>query len=114
MKILETLAKTPSLVTAVSQANNLHSDLTSENIAAMDTAWSSKSSNIELTIKNISNNSLSNYLTDFINSNPAEVEVFVTDLKGLNIAMTDRTSDYLQSDEEWWKSTYANGSGEFM
>jgi methyl-accepting chemotaxis protein len=39
------------------------------------------------------------------------VEVFVTDVKGLNIAMTDRTSDFLQGDEGWWKSAFENGTG---
>lgn len=35
----------------------------------------------------------------------------MTDLKGLNIAMTSTTSDYLQADEGWWKSAFNNGSG---
>ena len=111
VKILETLARTPSLVSDVTEANELRAGLTSEQIAAMDHAWSSNSPDAEQAINGVANNNLSSYLIEFIQSNPAEVEVFVTDLKGMNIAMTDKTSDFLQSDEEWWKSTYSNGIG---
>ncbi len=111
VKILETLSKTPSLISAVSQANSERLDWTAQQIDSMDAAWKAEQSSIQQTVDGVSNNSLSSYLTDFIKSNPSEVEVFVTDVKGLNIAMTDRTSDFLQSDEEWWQSAYANGSG---
>jgi len=47
----------------------------------------------------------------FIERFPEQVEVFLTDIQGLNIAMTNRTSDYLQSDEEWWQKAYAGGGG---
>ena len=112
VKILETLAKTPSLVSAVAESNQLRADWTTEKITGMDKSWISKDPSMEKTVSEIENNSLSEYLVNFINDNPAEVEVFVTDLKGLNLAMTDRTSDFLQSDEEWWKSTFSNGSGD--
>jgi len=111
VQILETLARTPSLIAAVTDANLAHSEWSASEIAAIDVAWSSRNSSIELTISGIEKNDLSAYLIDFINNNPDEVEVFVTDLKGVNIAMTDRTSDYLQSDEDWWISTYAGGAG---
>lgn len=42
---------------------------------------------------------------------PAHVEVFVTDLHGGIVAMTNRTSDYAQADESWWQATYNNGKG---
>ena len=112
VKILETLAKTPSLVSAVAESNQLRADWTTEKITGMDKSWISKDPSMEKTVSEIENNGLSEYLVNFINDNPAEVEVFVTDLKGLNLAMTDRTSDFLQSDEEWWKSTFSNGSGD--
>lgn len=42
---------------------------------------------------------------------PGEIEVFITDIYGLNVAMSGRTGDYLQSDEGWWKAAFANGQG---
>jgi hypothetical protein len=40
------------------------------------------------------------------------MEVFATDLYGVNVAMTARTSDYVQSDEAWWQSAYNDGQGQ--
>lgn len=36
-------------------------------------------------------------------------EVFLTNRFGANVAQTDVTSDYLQSDEDWWREARANG-----
>ena len=36
-------------------------------------------------------------------------EVFVTNKYGVNIAQTNRTSDYLQADEEWWQEALKKG-----
>ena len=37
------------------------------------------------------------------------VEIFVMDNKGLNVAQTDPTSDYMQGDEDKWQKTFAAG-----
>jgi len=111
LKVLETLARTPSLVEAVKQANLDRASLTETDIAALDKEWQDKNPAIEPTIQEIESNNLTGYLKEFIQQNPDEIEVFVTDIKGLNIAMTNRTSDFLQGDEGWWKSTFAEGKG---
>ncbi len=111
VKVLETLAQTPSLVLAVKQANLARADWTAEKIATLDKAWINKDPSIEGTIKEISGNEISTYLKTFIKNNSEEVEVFATDIKGLNIALTDRTSDFLQGDETWWQTAFANGNG---
>ncbi|HEX7557029.1 MAG TPA: cache domain-containing protein, partial [Leptolinea sp.] len=111
LKVLETLARTPSLVEAVKQANLDRASLTETDIAALDKDWQDKNPTIEPTIQEIESNNLTGYLKEFIKQNPDEIEVFVTDIKGLNIAMTNRTSDFLQGDEGWWKSTFAEGKG---
>lgn len=36
-------------------------------------------------------------------------EIFVTNSYGVNIAQTNRTSDYLQADEEWWQRARKDG-----
>jgi methyl-accepting chemotaxis protein len=110
-KLLETLAKTPSLVNAVIQANLDRKDWSPAMIQSQDRAWTDKDPAMEATVGEIGKNETSAYLIDFLTSNPEEVEVFVTDIRGLNIGMTDRTSDFLQADENWWKSTFADGNG---
>ena len=42
---------------------------------------------------------------------PDEVEVFITDVQGLIVGLSERTGDYLQADEGWWIEAYNNGKG---
>jgi len=42
---------------------------------------------------------------------PSHVEVFLTDKYGRNAAQIEPTSDYIQSDEEWWQHAYHDGKG---
>lgn len=42
---------------------------------------------------------------------PDNVELVITDRFGATIAASSRTSDYLQSDEEWWQAAWNNGNG---
>jgi methyl-accepting chemotaxis protein len=111
LQVLETLARTPSLVAAVKQANLDRAAWTEEELIAMDKKWVDKNPEIEPIVQEIEASDLTAYLKAFIAKNPEELEVFVTDIKGFNIAMTDRTSDFMQSDEGWWKSTYSDGKG---
>jgi len=110
-KLLETLAKTPSLIDAVKEANMERKDWSPGMIQSQDRAWTNKDPVMEDTISEIAGNETSAYLMDFHKSNPQEVEVFVTDIRGLDIGMTNRTSDFLQADEDWWRSTFADGIG---
>ena len=66
---------------------------------------------IQELINSIKQNSVSTRLRVFIENFPEEVEVFVTDMRGLNVAMTERTGDYWQADEGWWEGAYAAGFG---
>ncbi len=50
-------------------------------------------------------------LVGFQETNKGFSEVFVTDGRGLVVAATNKTSDYLQADEAWWTDTFAGGRG---
>ena len=111
LKVLETLAMTTSLVDAVKAANLERAEYTDADISSLDQAWIDDEPSIQAQVAAVANNELSDYLKSFIAKNLDEVEVFVTDIRGLNVAMTDRTSDFWQGDEGWWKSTFADGKG---
>lgn len=116
VKALRTLALSPDIIQAASTTNVKYigrdqQDIDTE-IARLDKAWKDNDPSIEDLVKSIADNDLSGRLREFIKTFPEEVEVFITDIQGLNIAMTDRTSDYLQADEEWWQSTFKGGAGE--
>ena len=111
VNVMETLAKTPSIIAAVKGVNRARAGWTPEMIASQDKAWVDQQPIIKTTVQEIARNPISTYLINFRRGNPEEVEVFVTDRKGLNLAMTDQTSDFLQADEDWWKSAFAGGNG---
>ncbi|PKN97909.1 MAG: hypothetical protein CVU42_14290 [Chloroflexi bacterium HGW-Chloroflexi-4] len=111
VKVLETLSRTPSLIDAIALANEERADLTDKDIESLDQAWKDDLPSIASEVFKVSNNVTTKFLKEFIKQNPQEVEVFVTDVKGLNVAMTDRTSDFWQADEGWWNSAYAEGKG---
>ena len=37
------------------------------------------------------------------------VEIFITDRHGYNVAVSNPTSDFVQSDEDWWQRAWENG-----
>ena len=47
------------------------------------------------------------YLRQQIASSPFFAEVFFTDRNGFNVALTNPTSDFVQSDEKWWKNAWS-------
>ncbi len=49
------------------------------------------------------------YLQNQLNQSPHFGEIFFTDVNGFNVAMTNPTSDFVQSDESWWTSAFQNG-----
>ena len=57
------------------------------------------------------NNQAALELREFQRSFPNNAEVFITDVYGGQAGTTNRTSDYLQSDESWWQAAYNNGQG---
>ncbi len=60
-------------------------------------------------VARVLNNDVADQLRKYRDRFPEQVEVFLTDLQGLSVATTNRTSDYLQSDEEWWQTAIQNG-----
>lgn len=111
LEVLETLARTPSLIDEIKATNLDRAELTEEDRAAFDQAWIDENPSMNAEVNSIQSNELTAFLKKFIEKNPEQIEVFATDQNGLIVAMTDRTSDFLQSDEGWWQSAYADGSG---
>ncbi|HPH95664.1 MAG TPA: methyl-accepting chemotaxis protein [Anaerolineaceae bacterium] len=109
---LQALALAPEIVSAVEEANAARADWDEAKIKELDQAWKDKAASIQEIEAGVQNNPTSDLLKAFLKKFPAEVEIFVTDVKGLNIAMTDRTSDFLQGDEGWWQQAYASGRGD--
>jgi len=115
VKALQALALSPSIVRAVSLANFAYTDKAQETInneiAVMDKQWKDGDIAIDPLVNTILSSVTSNEINNFMKNFPDEVEVFVTDVQGLNIGMSGRTGDYLQADEGWWEKAFNEGSG---
>lgn len=88
-------------------------------IEQRDVAWTSADWEVITPLmQGLIENSVSDILREHASSYPARMldvpydmypEIFVTNTYGVNIAQTGKTSDYLQSDEQWWKIAKEDG-----
>ena len=112
---LEVLALSPTIIQVIEEANTVYANQDQaeidQEIAVLDKAWQDGDPSIESLVQQIEQNNTSNLLRTFMSNFPEEVEIFVTDIQGVNVAMTERTGDYLQGDEGWWQGAYNAGSG---
>lgn len=104
----------PLLVEAIKKQNADHAGLTTSDIDAMDQDWRSQAKNGGgPLIDRLEKHEASGYLADKkVESGDLVTEVFVMDNKGLNVAISDVTSDYMQGDEAKWQKTYGQGAGQ--
>lgn len=49
------------------------------------------------------------FLRQQVAGSPYFAEIFFTDRNGFNVALTNPTSDFIQSDEGWWKRAWGQG-----
>ncbi|MGI9317289.1 MAG: HAMP domain-containing protein [bacterium] len=99
-----TWASAPTVITAAREAATLHAEqglanLSIEEVEAQFT--SEKSLNLFPTTDK--------YLRTQIAKSLHFGEVFITDEFGYNVSLTNPTSDFVQSDEGWWKTAMDNG-----
>lgn len=108
--LVERLAQNPVLVEAAEKSNEANKNISDDEILVRDKIWSS-SSDVEMLINEILTNEASLVLQKFRKENSEFPEVFLTDMFGLVVASTNKTTDYYQADEQWWVNTYDNGVG---
>jgi hypothetical protein len=93
---IEKLGEHPLIIAAVEARNAINMSL--ESIQQRD--------------KELMENDAANALRAIEKSQPYYVEMFAVDNKGANVAMTNKTSDFWQGDEEKFTETYNNGEGQ--
>ncbi len=90
------------------QQNLNHLGLTAEDIDTLDQRWRQEKLR---GAGDLMSSKLDNELSAFLRGVKAAsggviTEIFIMDNKGLNVAQTDPTGDYMQGDEAKWKKTY--------
>lgn len=106
----------PDLIAAINQQNSEHDSLTAATIDSLDQDWRKQArAGGGPLIDGVKKKKASNFLTEQKNSaGDLVTEVFVMDNKGLNVAISDVTSDYMQGDEAKWQKTYMKGVDEIF
>jgi hypothetical protein len=98
----------PILTTAIEAQNEQHAHITIAEIDRLDAGF------IERTDKKLIDSTMKNPLATFLHEKKAAAdgvifEIFVMDNKGLNVAQTDPTLDYMQGDEAKFQKTFLVG-----
>jgi hypothetical protein len=113
-EVVKLAANAPEVIAAVQEQNAANSGITPDQIEALDRQWRA-----EQKVKGgpLSNAKMFNATSEFLKgfktaANGPIVEIFIMDNKGLNVAQTDPTSDYMQGDEDKWQKTF--GAGPWM
>jgi len=94
-------------------AANVAGALSQAEIEARDQQWraADDAANADSLVAQVLNNEMADELREFQAAFPEHAELFLTDRSGVNLAATNRTSDYYQADEAWWQAAYNNGRG---
>ena len=103
--------KSDVVISAVKAQNKTSESLDQAAIDALDKKWRAEVKGDNKTfINSVLENPLSAYLKDVKEgSQGLYSEIFVMDMKGLNVGQSDVTSDYWQGDEGKWQKTYGVG-----
>ncbi len=108
----------PRIIELLNQSNQTFQDMDNrqEVIAERDNQWIFATNDEMITyMSEWTDEQLSQNLRDVVDFYETQYdyklfpEVFITNKFGLNIAQTNRTTDYYQADEDWWQQTKNNG-----
>jgi len=108
---LAKLGENTILVAAVKAQNA--EGLTLDTIKKRDTEWMA-ATGVNATMKALMENAAAKELEKIETSQPFYFESFLMDNQGANVAMTNKTSDYWQGDEEKFTESYKGGTGEIF
>ena len=101
----------PIIVEALEAQNATTRDITEAEIERLDQTWRRETTSVEKPlIDHVLATELSRYLMAVRrDSEGLFTEIFVMDLRGLNVGQSDMTSDYWQGDEDKWRRSCAAG-----
>jgi len=109
--LIETLAGEPVIIKVVKEYNDKNHLLTIDEILKLDRKWS-ESKGMDGFSKTFIINECARLIVDFQDEHEGFPEIFVTDIRGLIVGTSNKTSDYYQADEPWWVKTYNQGRGQ--
>ena len=100
------LAKVPEVQAAAIAGSSAPLDVAKAR--ELDAAWAAQPG-ATAAKSGILDNPASRYLRDIVGDDRIYREIMVTDREGRLVAASGATSDYIQSDEAWWKEAFNDG-----
>ncbi len=102
---LSSLLKNPEMIEDIRSSIQVNEKLTQSDILRKDDQWKQASPEGTMIQKFLTNRS-AKILRDLKEKDQSFVEIFIADAIGLVVCMTNKTTDYNQADEFWWKDTF--------
>ncbi|HLQ20407.1 MAG TPA: hypothetical protein VK146_15645 [Tabrizicola sp.] len=100
----------PMIIAAIKGANLENAAITPEEILALDSQWKQDVGTKSALISGVTDSAASTVLRDYVAASEGKItEVILMDAKGLNVAVSDVTSDYWQGDEDKHQQTFGLG-----
>ena len=110
IELIQKLVSAPEVVDEIIQSNVKNKEIGDEEIQNLDTRWR-HAIGVDDFIRPYLANRCSQFLITFQNDHKGFPEIFVTDIKGLNVCQTNKTTDCFQADEDWWQNAFHDGKG---
>jgi hypothetical protein len=102
----------PVIIAAIQGANTANGALTPEDIQNLDSQWQAEIGTEGVLIPTVLDSAASAFLREKVGASGGKIsEVIVMDMLGLNVAVSDVTSDFWQGDEDKHQKTYGVGPG---
>ncbi|PIZ30176.1 MAG: hypothetical protein COY40_05195 [Alphaproteobacteria bacterium CG_4_10_14_0_8_um_filter_53_9] len=100
---------TDKIIAAIKAQNEANASLSEADVKALDDKWQGGD---QAMIDAKLGSDVSQDLKKMVEGSAGFYgEIFLMDNKGLNVAQSDKTSDYWQGDEAKWQKTYLKGAG---
>ena len=110
-KDLQAWINDPVIIYAIKEQNQRHKKMNQLRINRLDFMWREADSYDPLIVEVLDRQASVIARDRRAKSNGIVNEIIVMDAYGLNVAISDRTSDYNQGDEAKWKETFLKGKG---
>jgi hypothetical protein len=101
------LARVPEVQAAAAAGDKVPLDVAKAR--ELDAAWTAQPGATAARL-GVLENPASQFLRDIVSNDQVYREIIVTDREGRLVAASSATSDYIQSDEAWWKEAFNDGS----
>ena len=94
-----------------SNRQNLSEEALNRGVQDIENRWPEMHPQRSRLLRSILDNPASQFLRQYAVVGTTFREILVTDVHGRLVAASNKTTDYFQADERWWRNTYLEGNG---